>query len=470
MARRHSTLRWFLITVAVASLAILSAAQIWAATTYTVYNARTHLTGGSRIVKITPNNRYALVVGSNDDPGDRRLRAILISTNDFVRVVIDLNAEPALTGLGLVNPVVSSVAIHPTGGYAIVTIQESDSATIAAGDEKAGGAIFITIDQAAGTMAVARATPLRLGIHPESIEIAPNGQYAVVANRDLGAGSAIAPVRAGTISVIDLRSTPGAAKVTDTITPAVPSGPGIYTRHAADPGPESVAISPDNTRAFVTLQENNAVTIIDVAPSNLDTHATTVALPQKPGTTTRLLPDGLAAFLGADGRQYIVTANEGLFGERAESISLFGVGVTPSLTLLADSGSAIVTAVTAANLPKGPDGTSQPEMVAVGQVGGTLKAFVTLEQSDAVVVFTLDPLGVNKLRYDTVVPLNRVGQPPAYGPEGVAIAHISDQLDYIVTANAGRSGFASQNISVIEARSSASVPERHDVWLPLVFK
>jgi hypothetical protein len=102
-------------------------------------------------------------------------------------------------------------------------------------------------------------------------------------------------------------------------------------------------------------------------------------------------------------------------------------------------------------------------------VGGRLKAFVTLKQSDAVAVFDLDPLGANKLQFETLVPLNRTDQPAAYGPEGVAIAHISDRLDYIITANAGRNNLASQNISVIEAVSSEPAP-RYYVWMPLVSK
>ncbi|AEV32541.1 hypothetical protein Oweho_1551 [Owenweeksia hongkongensis DSM 17368] len=92
--------------------------------------------------------------------------------------------------------------------------------------------------------------------------------------------------------------------------------------------PEHIAINPASTKAYVTLQENNAVAVIDLATATLDT---VLALGYKDFSVTGLdasdtesdidikpynrlfgmyQPDGIASY-SANGNIYFATANEG---------------------------------------------------------------------------------------------------------------------------------------------------------------
>ena len=109
---------------------------------------------------------------------------------------------------------------------------------------------------------------------------------------------------------------------------------GVTTSVSQDFEPEYITVSPDNTQAFVSLQENNAVATIDLATgavvavtplgtrdfsqpgkgmdaSNRDSATNTAAINigAKPVLGFRS-PDGMASFTH-NGETYVVTANEG---------------------------------------------------------------------------------------------------------------------------------------------------------------
>ncbi len=438
MTRRRSFVRWLAAVGTVPLLAVGLAHTSAAATNYTVYNSENNDLEGSEIVDITPDNKYAVVVGANN-VGDAtrketKVRIATIDPNNPGVKLSTLDLTALGTNLGLTRPAASSVAVHPTAGYAIVTLKECVEFCPTTPPEtvSAGGAVFVKINTN-GTLTLARPAALGLGVQPESIDIAPNGNYAVVANEgQAGRGN-------GRISIIDLRNGPDGANA-QVLTPDIPNAE-----------PEAVAISPDNNRAFVTLQDNNAVAVIDINPTTLSPTANVRDLGNDPVRGVRLNPDGIAV---TPDSQYIITANEGVPGTtRANSVSMFRVNADRTL------GTPLTRSISAG-------GDERPEMVAVGQVGGQLRAFVSLENGDAVAVFAVTTGATPAFTLEGQVPLN----PSPTGntadmPEGVAIAH---GLDLVVTANQG-----SRNISIIKATNTNPNPNPNldeKVYLPLIFR
>lgn len=105
-------------------------------------------------------------------------------------------------------------------------------------------------------------------------------------------------------------------------------GPGATV--AQDVEPEYIALSADGRTAYVALQENNALatvdvdtaTVTDVVPLGLKDHSTEgngLDASDRDGEINiqswpvlgMFMPDGIDAYTAADGREYVVTANEG---------------------------------------------------------------------------------------------------------------------------------------------------------------
>lgn len=190
--------------------------------------------------------------------------------------------------------------------------------------------IFNTGNLAAAPQAVT------VGALPDMLTFTPDGKKILVANEaEANVGYTIDPE--GSVSVIDV--------ATGTVQTA---GFGAFDRStlrqnnvrifgpgataAQDLEPESIAVSSDSTKAFVTLQENNAIAIIDLAGANpvvtavvplgfkdhglprnaLDAQngGGTGNLAPIPGVLGMYMPDIIASF-EVNGRTYLATANEG---------------------------------------------------------------------------------------------------------------------------------------------------------------
>jgi VCBS repeat-containing protein len=179
-----------------------------------------------------------------------------------------------------------------------------------------------------------------VGIGPDQLTFSPDGTKLITADEAerVSAGD----VFGGTVSIIDMSNGAANAVVTNTIgfsaldgyeQALINRGMAIAPGQTAsnDIEPEYVAISPDGTRAYVTLQEVNAVAVIDLT----DPSATQPIAIQPLGSIDRSLlgnafdgndqngislvnfdvaslpqPDALATF-EVGGATYFVTANEG---------------------------------------------------------------------------------------------------------------------------------------------------------------
>ena len=163
----------------------------------------------------------------------------------------------------------NSVAVHPQHDYFLVVLGRAGQLGQVAAYRLSDGQF---LDSAP------------VGIQPDSIAIAPNGQYAVVANEaeGFGVGNDGGP---GSLTLVDLKGfngvTPASLAVASIPLPSLAGIPGFSSGRTDDIArlavdntpntlePESVAFSENSRFAYVTLQENNGVVRLDVRTGEL---------------------------------------------------------------------------------------------------------------------------------------------------------------------------------------------------------
>lgn len=242
-----------------------------------------------------------------------------------------LRTESFGTGLGSVN----SVSVH--NGVVALAIQASPKTSN-------------------GTVAFVKASDLstlskvEVGALPDMLTFTPNGRYVIVANEgepnSYGQADSIDPE--GSVSIIDVSDVKKPverkarfAAYNDKADALRASGVRIYGPNATvaqDLEPEYVTVSADSKTAYVTLQENNAIAVVDIAGAavkainplgykdhslagfgmdvsnedgGVDTNSGTPAIRIAPVPVKGMyLPDGIANYT-IGGATYLVTANEG---------------------------------------------------------------------------------------------------------------------------------------------------------------
>lgn len=295
-----------------------------------------------------------------------------------------------------------------------------------------------------------------VGTQPDSIAIAPSGQYAVVANEAEGTGRDD-DGGAGSLSVVDLtRMDRRGDQLLVVKTVDLPSQAGVagFSENRTDdiarlsidnsPGtlePESVAFSTDSRFAFVTLQENSGVVRLEVQTGALTffglgrtEHAADLTADSTYNSVEALdlhrEPDGIA--LTQDGRTF-VTADEGDTrngsggsGPRGgRTVSVFDASTG---ALLGDTGAQLDEAAAAAGIyPDGRSnrGGSEPEVLDIAHDASRTLVAVGLERANAVAL-----VDVTVASAPEVIALQPVGT----GPEGVKFFRRAGKL-YIAAAN-----------------------------------
>lgn len=178
------------------------------------------------------------------------------------------------------------------------------------------------------------------GALPDMVTFSPNGQWVLTANEGEPSGYEAGDVDpAGSVTVVDLRA--GVARATARTAgferwdgredELRASGVRIFGPGASasqDLEPEYVAVSHDSKKAWVSLQENNALALVDIAgatvrdvvPLGLKDHSqpeNALDADDKDGVQIRprpvlgmYLPDSVVA-TEHRGRDYVISANEG---------------------------------------------------------------------------------------------------------------------------------------------------------------
>lgn len=251
--------------------------------------------------------------------------------------------------LDIKNPavptIVTSLVFTAFGGVAnSVAVHDSIIAVAVEAVPKTSPGHVVLLDSKFKTLAV-----LQVGAQPDMLTFSKNGRWLLTANEgepsSYGLTNSVDPE--GTVSIIDLSGDAEDVEQSDVRTvnfhkfnsPAVidPAirlfGPGATV--SQDLEPEYIAISADSKTAWVTLQENNALAIIDIrsakvtklvslgfkdhllAENGLDPSDRDNAAGTGPAINIgnwpvfgMYQPDGIASFR-AGGKDYLVLANEG---------------------------------------------------------------------------------------------------------------------------------------------------------------
>lgn len=240
---------------------------------------------------------------------------------------ININAELSTLALGAAN----SVAVH--GNLLAVAVEASVK-------QDAGVIVFYKLDEATGVATYLK--HVTAGALPDSVVFTPDGSAAIVANEG-EPNDDVTNDPEGSISIIKVtagvpENTATAITFTDfnaegSRASELPDDVRIFTPNssvAQDLEPEYIAVSEDSKIAFVSLQENNAVAIIDIASATITKIAAlgfkdysiegneidasnkddAINFVKQPGVVGMYQPDTIASY-AYEGKNYFVTANEG---------------------------------------------------------------------------------------------------------------------------------------------------------------
>ena len=332
--------------------------------------------GGIEIISYTPDNHTVAGVyvsdpdGSGAGPTTFGVQVLTLGNTGGLteRFQIDLNTgNTGLAGLSSV----SGVALDPLGrSFGVAGVIPTDNTGTL------GKLAFFNYNTGAviGT--------INAGYHPDSVRFSDDGMKIYVANEgEFKPGAAQA---AGSLSIVDVSSitsgnlaaltgltastfdfTPGnlgsgaslsgirnsnvaAVGTSGTFINSVPNFTLVGNQDAGALEPEFVTIS--QGKAFVTLQDNNAIGVFDLGTNkwekinNLGTVTMTIdgsdtdLLKVTTGTVKGLhMPDTIASFVVA-GKTYLVTANEGDARVDDRDVSRFGdVGGNDSMVPILDA-------------------------------------------------------------------------------------------------------------------------------------
>ncbi|MCY4325707.1 MAG: choice-of-anchor I family protein, partial [Betaproteobacteria bacterium] len=270
-----------------------------------------------------PQTRQLFVINSQS----RMIDVLDISDPTNPQLVRSLDVSGSIAGGGDLN----SLAVQ-NGIVALAVANDNETDT--------GWAVFLAADNLDLPLATAR-----VGALPDMITFTPDGRHALVANEGEPNDSyAVDPQ--GSIAVIDLGSGSIAdvGKVGDDAVRIAgfeafsadqlrEKGVRIFGANnpsaAQDLEPEYIAVSADSSTAYVALQENNALAIVDIAAAAVtDVVALGFKDHSQPGNELdasnkdgqinirnwpvlgMYQPDALATYAVA-GKTYMVTANEG---------------------------------------------------------------------------------------------------------------------------------------------------------------
>lgn len=271
----------------------------------------TDLEGGAEIVAIDTASNQAFVTNADND----RIDVLQLSGSGQGTLLGSFD----LSSFGSPN----SVAVK--NGVVAVAVENGTS-------KQANGEVWLFAANETN-FAAPTVSRVAVGALPDMLTFTPDGSKVIVANEgepDFYGSGNTDPV--GSVSIVDVASKTAASAI-DFSAVSLPAdvrifGPGAT--QAQDIEPEYISVSPDGSTAYVTLQENNAVAVIDIASNSvsrvdaLGFKDHSVAgngldasdrdgdgmIETWDGLKGMYQPDAIASY-SVGGKTYYVTANEG---------------------------------------------------------------------------------------------------------------------------------------------------------------
>ena len=287
-----------------------------------------HYTSGSfnadggvmEIVAYNKANGHAYAVNGQDGV----LASIDIAGGDTELSSVDIDVKALVSDSDFTYGDMTSVAVSPDGSLIATALQDADY------DEE--GRIALFSSDSDGSIELLKV--YEAGIQPDMVTFSPDGRYVLTADEGEPREGYDEDDPEGSVTVVsledDIVSVIGFEAFDNPLARKALADKGIIMQKGTVPSedfePEYIAVG--NNKAYITLQEANAVAVLDL-DSMLFTGIYTVGLEDysivpvdidkkddayNPRTYETLrgirMPDGIAYF-SVDGNDYIVTANEG---------------------------------------------------------------------------------------------------------------------------------------------------------------
>lgn len=237
------------------------------------------------------------------------------------------------------NPTLIESVNVGTGGVTSVAIYE-DLLAAAVPSATATNNGYLKVYNIANDGALTLAKSLRVGVLPDMVTFSPDGNMILTANEGQP-NDAYTIDPEGSVSIVDISKGVASATVTTANFRAFNSNPSSIRKSvpsatlAQEVEPEYIAVSADSKKAYVSLQENNAIAVVDLTTkkvigmwdlglkdyryncmdlsdkeTNIDSSKSKRIKTKCANVMSMYQPDAIQAY-EVDGHTYIVTANEG---------------------------------------------------------------------------------------------------------------------------------------------------------------
>ncbi len=288
-------------------------------------------TGDVTLGTADPDGGVAEIVSYNPDNG----KAYIVNGQQGLLNVVNINGDGSLTTESVieVQDLIDGFAYGDMTSVAVDTVNDHVVIALQAADYSAPGRIAV-LDYEGGLVG-----SYETGVQPDMITVSSDGKWILTADEGEpreGYGSGTTDP-AGSVTLVNTETDEVKVVGFEAFDSAELSGQGILFNRVdgqilsaeTDLEPEYIALDPDGTKAYVSLQEANAIAVLDLESGSfsaveslgfqdLSLEENSVDLTEDGGYKASVypnalgvrMPDGISAF-EVNGTTYIAAANEG---------------------------------------------------------------------------------------------------------------------------------------------------------------